>query len=176
MPRPTSKAALLDLSRANLASMLDALDSLPAHTKSDTGFQADIDNQSRSPRDILTHIHAWHRLLLGWYSTGMAGGRPSMPAPGYTWRQTPALNAELWEEFRDTPYETALALIAATHGEVMAIIEAHDDEQLFTKQVYPWTGGTTLGSLCVSTTSSHYEWGRKTARDIVRWIGPGQGR
>ena len=40
----------------------------------------------------------------------------------------------------------------------MALVRAHDDEELFAKRRYPWTGSTSLGAYLVSSTSSHYDW------------------
>ena len=34
-------------------------------------------------------------------------------------------------------------------------------EELFSKKVYKWVGGSTLGSYFVSSTSSHYDWAIK---------------
>ena len=39
--------------------------------------------------------------------------------------------------------------------------ERYSNEELFTKGVYKWVGGSTLGSYFVSTTSSHYDWAMK---------------
>lgn len=44
---------------------------------------------NRNIRDVLGHLHHWHMLMLGWYSVGMNGGKPVMPAVGYTWANTP---------------------------------------------------------------------------------------
>lgn len=169
MTRPTTKSELLALSAANLERLVRAVDALPEATRA-SAFQAEIDNQSRSPRDVLAHLHAWHRLLLGWYAEGMAGGRPAMPAAGYTWRQTPELNRAIWEEFAHTEYAEVLGLLLASHARVTDLIERHDDEELFTKGRFAWTGGTTLGAFLVSATSSHYDWGVKTLRAISKTI------
>jgi hypothetical protein len=169
MTRPASQAVLLQRSEETYGSLLTALDLLPEVTRSPT-FQADVDNQSRSPRDILAHLHAWQRLFLGWYGEGMTGGSPAMPASGFSWRQTPQLNAEIWAEFRDSSYPEVRSLLDLTHHEVRAVVAAHGDVDLFTKGRYRWVGGTTLGSLLVSVTSSHYEWGLKTARDIRKTL------
>jgi hypothetical protein len=32
---------------------------------------------------------------------------------------------------------------------------------LFSRSVYPWVGGSTLGSYFVSVTASHYDWAMK---------------
>ncbi len=45
--------------------------------------------------------------------------------------------------------------------EVLELIEVFSNDELFTKGVYKWTGGTSLGSYFVSSTSSHYDWALK---------------
>lgn len=126
----------------------------------------EIDDQSRCPRDVLAHLYEWQRLFETWYAEGMAGGKAEVPAPGYSWRQTPALNAELWQRHRTTSYDDALHALRASHARVMAIIGTHSDEELFTKKYYPWTGSTSLGSYLVSCTSGHYEWGQRTLKRL----------
>ena len=48
-----------------------------------------------SVKDLLAHLDAWHELFLGWEAEGSDGGKPAMPAPGFTWAQTPKLNADI---------------------------------------------------------------------------------
>jgi hypothetical protein len=55
-------------------------------------------------------------------------------------------------------------LFERSHGEVMALIEAHTDAELFTRKRYAWTGSTSLGAYLVSCTSSHYDWALKLIR------------
>lgn len=167
MPRPTTKAALQQAADAEFARLWERLDALPASLRDDIAVQADIEDQSRNPRDVLAHLHAWHLLMLQWYAEGMAGDKPAIPAPGHTWRDTPALNAAIWERYRDTPYAEAADLLRGTHARVREIIDAHTDAELFTKRHYPWTGSTSLGAFLVSSTSSHYAWGVKTLRAIA---------
>jgi hypothetical protein len=47
---------------------------------------------------------------------------------------------------------------------VRALVERHEEADLFTKKRYAWTGSTSLGSYAVSCTSSHYTW----ASDLIR--------
>jgi hypothetical protein len=41
------------------------------------------------------------------------------------------------------------------------LAESLSEEQLFTKGMYPWVGGSVLGSYFVSCLSSHYDWAMK---------------
>ena len=40
-------------------------------------------------------------------------------------------------------------------------MEVFSNDELFTKGIYKWTRGTSLGSYFVSSTSSHYDWALK---------------
>lgn len=48
-----------------------------------------------------------------------------------------------------------------SHEDVLELAATFTNEELFTKGIYKWTGGSTLGSYFVSTTSSHYDWAMK---------------
>ena len=49
-------------------------------------------------------------------------------------------------------------MLKKTHKEVMKLIDTFSNDELFSKKHFEWTGTTTLGSYCVSATSSHYDW------------------
>lgn len=168
MPRPTTKDLLLAAAAGEYSRLQQALSDFPADLRAEIAWQAPIEDQSRNPRDVVTHLHAWHLMTLGWCRTGDVGGSPQVPAPGRTWRETPAVNAEIWERYAATSYPEAVVLLQASHREILELIADHTDEQLFGKDVYPWTGSTTLGAYFVSATSSHYLWGLKTLKAIRR--------
>lgn len=44
---------------------------------------------------------------------------------------------------------------------MLNLIEHFTNEELFSKGIYTWTFGSTLGSYVVSATSSHYNWAIK---------------
>ncbi|MFC1239685.1 ClbS/DfsB family four-helix bundle protein [Treponema vincentii] len=46
--------------------------------------------------------------------------------------------------------------------------ETFSNEELFTKKVFDWTGTTSLGSYCVSATSSHYDWATKDIKKALK--------
>ncbi len=116
---------------------------------------------------MLAHLHAWHTMYLRWYTEGMVGEKPEMPAPGYTWATTPALNAEIYTRYKDDSLAEVLRALQGSHHKVMEIIESHSDEELFTKKLYKWTGSTSLGSYTVSAMSSHYDWAIKHIKKFL---------
>ncbi|GAB4430092.1 MAG: hypothetical protein OHK0039_48780 [Bacteroidia bacterium] len=89
MPRPTTQASLLQLGEQRFRQLLREIDALsPQEQVRD--FPPGTLN--RNIRDVLAHLHHWHPLMAGWYAAVMQGAKPPMPAPGYTWKDTPVLN------------------------------------------------------------------------------------
>ena len=43
----------------------------------------------------------------------------------------------------------------------MKLIDSFSDQELFRKAYFSRTGTTSLGSYCISATSSHYDWAMK---------------
>lgn len=78
------------------------------------------------------------------------------------------MNLEFWKHHQTTLLEKAVAQLKESHAEVLEAIELFTDEELFTKNFFPWTGTTTLGSYAVSTTSSHYEWAIKKLKKHIK--------
>ena len=68
---------------------------------------------------------------------------------------------EFWKKHQDTTLEEAGKLLEASHREVINLAETFSNEELFSKGVYQWVGGSTLGSYFVSVTASHYDWAMK---------------
>ena len=168
MSRPTTRADLLAANDTSYARLHAALAALPDDVREDAATQWPIDDGSRNPRDVLAHLTAWHEMMLGWYAQGEAGARPAIPAPGHTWRTTPALNAQIHDAHLDWSYARALTAYERSRARCLALIRARTDEELFSKGRYAWTGTSTLGAYLVSATCSHDEWARKTLATIAK--------
>lgn len=153
MVRPTTKDELLRASDDGLQAVWESAAKFPDGTRWE-----DPDGRDRCVRDVVAHLREWQRMMLTWYDDGMAGRRPVMPAPGYTWKTLPVLNAAIWARYQDTTELEVREGLAQTHARLRWIIASHTDAELFDKQHYPWTGSTSLGSYLVSATSSHYAW------------------
>ena len=68
---------------------------------------------------------------------------------------------DFWKKHKKTSLEEATKLLNQSHKEVLELMEGFSNDDLFTKGIYKWTGGTSLGSYFVSATSSHYDWALK---------------
>ena len=167
MPRPTSRSELLQASAAAYTKLIDLVESLnPGQAEADFPFE----DRDRNVRDVLAHLHEWHRMLLGWYRVGGEGEKPAIPAEGYTWQTLPALNRTIQQKYRDAPLGEVRRLLDASHAEVQGLIAAQTDPELFEKRRYRWTGTTSLGAYLVSSTSSHYDWALKKLKRYTRTL------
>lgn len=171
MARPTTKEELLKSSLSSFEKLLKLIDSIPKlDLERQFDFSKDLKkkeahwNRDKNLRDILIHLYEWHCLLLLWVNSNMSGKNVDfLPSP-YTWKTYGEMNIKFWEKHQETKLETAKEKLLNSHKDVLELIKSFTDEELFTKKFYSWTGTTSLGSYCVSASSSHYEWAIKKLR------------
>lgn len=156
MPRPTSKTELQAAIARERGALDTYLETVTAEQMGEPGIVGEW-----SPKDVLAHLVAWEQMCLGWYRAGLRGELPALPAPGFKWNQTPALNQQIYEQYRDLPLTEILILYADSFTEITDLIEELPNDLLFTPGQYSWTGKNTMGTYFVSATSSHYLWARK---------------
>ena len=165
MPRPTTKATLLELSQANYDKLLALIN---GYGPEEQEAEFPEGTMNRNIRDVLAHLHQWHNMMLDWYTVGMTGAKPHMPAKGYTWKDTSKLNRKIWEDYQATSLAAAKNLLDQSHVAVRQLIERHSEEELFEKKRYHWTGSTSLAAYLISATSSHYDWAYKLIRKVKK--------
>lgn len=158
MARPTSKQTLLVAANEEYEKLWKLIDSTPIE-KQEAEFA--FEDRDRNLRDILIHLYEWHQLLLRWVQSNTEGVTANfLPSP-YNWKTYPQMNVVFWQKHQNTPLKEAKAALKESHSKVMDLIDQFTDEALFTKKYFSWTGTTSLGSYCVSATSSHYNWAIK---------------
>ncbi|QIL46851.1 ClbS/DfsB family four-helix bundle protein [Vagococcus coleopterorum] len=124
--------------------------------------------RDQNKRDMLIHLYEWHQLLLTCVKNNSSNTVvPFLPSP-YNWKNYGEMNQMFFEKHQNTSYDEALRLLKSSHESVMELIEAHSNEELFEKNIFPWTNTTTFGSYCVSATSSHYEWAIKKIKQSIK--------
>lgn len=168
MPRPQTKADLIAAASEGYEKLRQMIEGMSdAELSAEFDFSADDKKKEahwrrdRNLRDVLVHLSEWHRLLIDFITTNKGGERKPFLPEGYTWRTYGDMNIMFWKKHQDTTLPEAKKMLAFSHSEVMRLMEEYTNEELFSKGVFPWTGGTTLGSYFVSSTSSHYEWAMK---------------
>ena len=158
MPRPKTKADLIAQSQSNYKKLLDYINDF---TEQEQLAEFPTGTLNRNIRDVLGHLHHWNLMMLQWYTVGMSGKKPAMPAEGYTWKTLPDLNRKIQEMYNDSELEEIKGELKHSFERLQVIIAGHSDEELFTKKYYKWTGSTSLGAYLISATSSHYDWAYK---------------
>ena len=168
MPRPKTKEELVLASKENYEKLNRFISQL-SEDELQTPFDFSRDpkkkeahwKRDKNLRDVLIHLYEWHQLLLTWVHSNQEGHeRPFLLEP-YNWKTYGEMNVAFWKKHQKTSLEEATRLIQQSHREVLELIEVFSNDELFIKGIYKWTGGTSLGSYFVSSTSSHYDWALK---------------
>ena len=124
--------------------------------------------RDKNLRDVLVHLYEWHMLLLNWVAANQKGEQtPFLPAP-YNWKTYGEMNVGFWEKHQDTPYGKSIEMLKESHEKVLALAGGFSDEQLFSKGVFDWVGGSALGQYFVSATASHYAWAIKKIKAHIK--------
>lgn len=177
MSRPTTKTDLLTAATTNYEKLNELILHLTNEELS-TPFDFSVYEKKKEAhwkrdknlRDILIHLYEWHQLLLNWVQSNQNGEhKPFIPQP-YNWKTYGNLNMEFWNKHQTTSLDNAKNMFQQSHAQVIQLAESFSNEELFSKDVYPWVGGSTLGSYFVSNTSSHYNWAMKKLKAHKRIV------
>lgn len=168
MSRATSKADLIIDATSNYEKMNTLIDeltekelSIPFDFSDDEKKKEAHWKRDKNLRDILIHLYEWHQLMLDWVESNKKGdNKPFIPKP-YNWKTYGNMNVIFWKKHQNTTLEEAKVMLRKSHEEVMGLLETFSDEELFSKGIYKWVGGSNLGSYFVSITASHYNWAIK---------------
>lgn len=170
MARATTKSDLIEAANEQFTKLWALINAMPEEEQNSVfNFSNDFLKKQKEAhwkrdknlRDILVHLYEWHKLLLNWVKANQCGeAKPFIPAP-YNWKTYGQMNVGFWEKHQDTPYDRSKEMVKKSHVDVMELIEKFSNDELFAKKHFSWTGTSTLGSYCVSATSSHYDWAMK---------------
>lgn len=168
MPRPETKNDLMIVAKESYEK-LNLLISKMTSEELNTPFDFSKDKKKKEAhwrrdknlRDILIHLYEWHKLILNWVCSNQKGEEKSFIPEPYNWRTYGDMNVEFWKKHQNMSLEEATNALQKSHKDVLKLAENFTNEELFSKKVYKWVGGSTLGSYFISATSSHYNWAIK---------------
>lgn len=158
MARAKNKQELIDHSQSAFQKLNELIDSYSDKEKRKDFPEGTL---NRNIRDVVAHLHHWQLMLIDWYTVGMAGVKPDMPAKGYAWKDLPALNIEINKMYTDIDLKEAREKMNDSFNQIHELIKKHSNEELYEKKRYIWTGSTSMGAYFVSAVSSHYDWAIK---------------
>lgn len=168
MARPATKEQLIQAGEENFNKLFILINSMSGKEQED---EFSFEDRDRNIRDVLVHLHEWHKLLLNWVNSNQSGNKINFLPDPYNWKTYPQMNIGFWEKHQQTPLEKAVLLLRKSHSDVKSLIKSFTNEELFTNKYFTWTGTTSLGSYCVSATSSHYDWAMKKIRKHKKNLG-----
>ena len=175
MPRPTTKQDLILAANEQFDKLWNLIETMSEEERSAAfSFDSNIEKgeahwkRDKNLRDVFVHLHEWHQLLLNWVTSNQKGeAKPFLPEP-YNWKTYGDMNVMFWEKHQTTPYDDSKKMFCDSHEKVLDLIERFSNEELFAKKAFSWVGGSTLGSYCVSVTSSHYDWAMKKIKAHIK--------
>jgi len=159
MPKQTSKAQLLNdiyTERRRLEKNLADLSEEEMLRPGVTG--------EWSVKDILAHLAAWEKLFVGWYSAGLKGGDMETSPVGMCQTAMDSINQHIYAQNKGRSLEDVLTGFHASFQEVMGVIEAIPEEDMFGKGRFAWTGKLVLADYIAGNTCSHYAWAKGQIR------------
>ncbi len=163
MGKRLRKADLLREIERERGALDDLLAGLPTRQMTKGG----VTRGGWSVKDILAHLVEWQRMNLDWYAAGARGERPAMPAPGYTLRDLPRLNAAIYRKHHRRSLRAVVHDYRSYHDQVVDLIGRLSDTDLVTLRRFSWTGPSwTLSDYLRAATAAHYSWARTRIR---RW-------
>lgn len=160
--RYTSKNALIAAIRTEHDSLCARLRDVPTPRWREPGVWGD----GWTVCDLVAHLAEWQRLFLTWYEDGLRGATPVMPAPGYKWSETPALNRAIWQKHRSRSPAAVMKDFEAGYERILKLVEALPSRQLLTPGTFEWTRKYPLTTYLGPNTASHY---RFATRALKRW-------
>jgi len=160
MPIPETRSELIDLVADSYAKLNRELEQLDE----EIGALPCVDDWS--VKDLLAVRLWWTEHVVEWIEAGRRGEVPVTPAPGYAWKETPRLNADIVAAARDQLLESTLERLQHGYARVMATIDALDDTELCEAGVFEWAGSYPVRRWISINTARQYA----TARTYVRRV------
>ncbi|MCY3003778.1 MAG: ClbS/DfsB family four-helix bundle protein [Planctomycetota bacterium] len=158
-----SKRELVERIEREHAAFVELLATIPVRQRRVAGVWGD----GWTVADLLAHLAEWHRMLLRWVEDGRAGRTPDLPAPGFTWRETPALNREIQRRFARRSAARLEAEFEETHAQALELVQGLSEKELLAPGHFAWTRKLPLVSFIAPNTCSHYSVARKF---LTRWL------
>jgi hypothetical protein len=111
----------------------------------------DVVDEPWTRKDVLAHLEAWERRVVGHLGTLRSGDRPDGSV------QTDVLNERFYRENRDRSLDDVRAGEREAYDALLAAIDGASDEELFDTHHFPWTDGDSLADWFRGNSDEHYD-------------------
>ncbi|MFC6357197.1 ClbS/DfsB family four-helix bundle protein [Luethyella okanaganae] len=119
-------------------------------------------------KDVLAIRARWTEMVAAWVIAGVRGETPRTPALGYTWGETPRLNADIVAAEADaTPAQLRHRLGAALASIELAVSDLSDEDLLSTGR-FSWTRAWCVSRWVSTNTITQYASLGRMVRRVLR--------
>lgn len=119
-------------------------------------------------KELLAVRAWWTESVIDWVEAGRKGEVPIVPAKGYSWRETPRLNAEIAKKARRESYRSIRDRLERGYQRVMRTIDALSDDELLRIGVFEWAGNYPVSRWISINTARQYATARTYLRKSLR--------
>ena len=162
---PQNRDHLLDLITAHYAKLRKLIKDL-----SDEQGNLMVDD-TFSIKDLTVIRTWWLEAVQRWITDGLDGKTFPLPAEGYKWNETPALNLQTAQQHQDTSLHDAREKLHADNYDLLRLISSLDDHQLTEVGVFEWAGKWPVMRWISVGSSSQYDGATKQIRKTLKSAG-----
>lgn len=159
---PKNRAHLLELIETQFSKLWAVIEPI---TEEESAIPVD---DTHSIKDILATRVWWSAAVIKWILAGQKGKQIDIPAKGYNWQQTPALNRSIADASRDQSVATLRKKLKANKNKVIRVIDTLTDDELQELQIFSWTGKWPVMRWVSVGTSSQYAGATRQIRKALR--------
>ncbi|NRA66219.1 MAG: ClbS/DfsB family four-helix bundle protein [Pseudobacteriovorax sp.] len=121
-----------------------------------------------SVKDIIVIRNWWLASVQKWVKAGQKGKEFPLPAKGYSWKDTPALNAMIAETREDETLAMNRKKLRLSHKRLLKLIGALSDSELTEVGFYEWSRKWPLMRWISVGSSSQYDSAAKLIRKALK--------
>ena len=122
-------------------------------------------------KDLLAVRVWWTESVVDWIEAGCRGERPVTPAPGYRWKETPRLNADIVRKAKRESLTSIRNRLERGYDRVVATIDRLDDDELLEVGAFEWAGSYPVARWISLNTARQYTTARSFIRKALRQAG-----
>ena len=160
MPIPKTRQELTTSLTTSFAKLLDELQSL------DDNLIDNICVDEWSIKDLIAVRAWWTKNIVLWIKMGQEGKTPVIPAPGYSWKETPRLNSDIVKATQDENYISIFERLQLGYQQVVDTIEQLNDRELLDVGIFSWSDKWPVSRWISVNTVRQYT----TARTFIRKV------
>lgn len=153
MSVPQTQAQLLQAINKNYDKLAGYLAHIPPEIAEQKTLPGHVQGSEMSVRDLVCYLLGWQALVLKWLAHDEAQQPIDFPETGFQWNQLGLLAQKFYLDYPSQNYPTLLVSLHQAKRQIIAHIEARNDDTLYGR---PWYGKWTLGRMISLNTSSPY--------------------